>query len=105
MGKFGGGDGIYTQEFKCAICGKKGYKNGRWLYRRSVNQKNIYFCGYNCMRKFDKAKEEEKAVEAAKREERRKISAEVQREKAKLRNKRSRERRKLGDDKEGTAEN
>ena len=96
MGQFGGGDGIYTQEFKCAICGKRGYKNGQWLYRRSVVGKNIYFCGYGCMRKYDKAKEEEKAAKAARR-------AEIQREKARIKSQKQRERRKLGNDKEGTA--
>lgn len=63
------GHGLYTESFQCAQCGKIAYKNGTWGYRRRVpsptNKKKsnlitIYFCGYSCMRAWDKAKERAK---------------------------------------------
>lgn len=57
------GHGLYTENFQCAQCGKIAYKNGTWAYRRnmSVNKgkstKVIYFCGYGCMRAWDKEHE------------------------------------------------
>lgn len=63
------GHGLYTESFQCAQCGKIAYKNGTWGYRRRVpsptNKKHnlitIYFCGYSCMRAWDKEKERAKA--------------------------------------------
>lgn len=73
MSKKGGGDGVYTQQFTCYSCGKVAYKNGSWLYRRGESPNRKYFCGYNCMRAFDKEqerrKEEKKKEKEAKKAE------------------------------------
>lgn len=63
------GQGLYTENFQCAYCGKIAYKNGTWGYRRRVpstkkkkNLVTIYFCGYSCMRAWDKAHEQKGGV-------------------------------------------
>ena len=66
MSKKGGGDGFYTQQFRCAVCGKVRYKNKAWIYKRGASPNVKFFCGYNCMSKWDKAEQEQK--EAKKRE-------------------------------------
>lgn len=57
--------GVYTEQFTCAQCGKTKYRNGAWTYKRKVATKTakskskhyIYFCGYSCMRAWDKERE------------------------------------------------
>lgn len=74
-----GGFGLYTENFRCYQCGKQGYKNGTWSYKRQVSDKiagtvrKVFFCSYGCMRAFDagieaarKAKEEMKEAKKAK---------------------------------------
>lgn len=41
---------------KCPICGTKFIANSQYVYKRN----DKYFCRYNCMRAFDKKKEEKK---------------------------------------------
>ena len=72
MSKKGGGDGVYTQEFKCAVCGKVRYRNKAWVYKRGSSPKIKYFCGYNCMNQYDKkaetARKAKEEVKEAKKE-------------------------------------
>ena len=68
MSKKGGGDGIYTQKFKCAVCGKERFKNGSWIYKRLGYPNTKFFCGYNCMNKFDKAVKEQKEAKQREKE-------------------------------------
>ena len=72
MSKKGGGDGFYTQQFRCAVCGKVRYRNKAWIYKRGTSPKTKFFCGYNCMSKFDKEVQEEKEAKEKAREEKKK---------------------------------
>lgn len=52
---------VYTENFQCAQCGKFGYKNTTWIYKRNawINKKErtVYFCSYSCTRAWDKEHE------------------------------------------------
>ena len=56
-------DGSYHH---CAFCGERFYIDnpGYYVYKKPASTKGsasmIYFCGWNCMRGFEKKKEEEK---------------------------------------------
>lgn len=49
--------------YKCAQCGKEFWFDGdEYIYKKNVkngkeNSKVLNFCGWNCMRKFEKEKE------------------------------------------------
>lgn len=46
----------------CPICGKEFY-TGQYIdyvYKRTIDGKILYFCGWNCMRKSDKEQEGKK---------------------------------------------
>ena len=55
---------VYTDNFQCAQCGKFGYKNATWAYKRTnvkgKKEKVVYFCSYSCMRAWDKEHEKAK---------------------------------------------
>lgn len=56
-------DGLYHH---CAFCGEQFYIDnpGYYVYKKPASTKGsasmIYFCGWNCMRGFEKKKEQEK---------------------------------------------
>ena len=48
--------------FNCFQCGKEVERMfmDEYLYKKKHQDRTIYFCGWNCMRKFEKEKEVKK---------------------------------------------
>ena len=65
----------FSKMCKCGVCGKDFFIPvvGYWVYKRENHLKDgneIYFCGWNCMRKFEKEYEEKKAKKLEERKKR-----------------------------------
>ena len=50
--------------YKCAACGKEfSFSGEKYSYKKKINAhkttRTVYFCGYSCMRKFEKEREKE----------------------------------------------
>lgn len=56
----------YSRMAKCAECGKEFFIPcvSYWTYRkpawRATHEKTVYFCGWNCMRKWEREQEEKR---------------------------------------------
>lgn len=40
---------------KCCECGKVFLHVGQYAYKHTVGSRHFFFCGWNCMRKWEKA--------------------------------------------------
>ena len=49
------------KKYKCFQCGKEFYNNNmkHYMFKQKINRgsKTIYFCGWNCMREYEKERD------------------------------------------------